>query len=110
MMKESQPIVVMMTAASTTEAKRIAEALVKRKLAACVQILPQIESIYVWQGEVKREAEVLLLAKTTRDNFAGLEREVRAIHSFETPEIIALPIIDGSKPYLDWLLAACDAS
>jgi periplasmic divalent cation tolerance protein len=109
-MKESQPIVVMMTAASTAEAERIAEALVIRKLAACVQMLPQMESIYVWHGEVKREAEVLLIAKTTRNNFAELEREVRAIHSYEIPEIIALPIIDGSKPYLDWLFAACDAS
>jgi periplasmic divalent cation tolerance protein len=100
----------MMTASSAEEAKRIAESLVNQKLAACVQILPGMESVYVWKGEVQREPEVLLLAKTTRNNFAGLERQVCALHSYETPEIIALPIITGSQPYLEWLSGSCDAS
>jgi len=106
----SEPIVVLMTAAGEQEADRIAELLVNRRLAACVQILPEIKSVYVWQGEVQREKEVLLLAKTTRANFEALEREVRAIHSYETPEIIALPLVAGSEPYLDWLTSSCDAS
>jgi periplasmic divalent cation tolerance protein len=106
----SDPVVVLMTAASAEEATRIAELLVNKKLAACVQILPDIQSIYVWKGEVLREKEVLLLAKTTRANFAELEREVRAIHSYETPEIIALPIAAGSEPYLKWLTSSCEGS
>lgn len=99
-----------MTTASAEEATRIAETLVNKKLAACVQILPQIQSIYVWKSEVQREREILLLAKTTRANFATLEREVRAMHSYETPEIIALPITEGSEPYLKWLTSSCEGS
>jgi periplasmic divalent cation tolerance protein len=106
----SDPIVVLMTAATAEEATRIAELLVSRKLAACVQILPEMQSIYVWKGELQREKEVLLLAKTTRANFDQLEREVRAIHNYETPEIIALPIAVGSEPYLKWLISSCEGS
>jgi periplasmic divalent cation tolerance protein len=84
--------------------------LVDRKLAACVQILPEIQSIYLWKGKVERARELLLLAKSTRENFAELERQVRSIHSYETPEIIALPVSAGSKPYLDWLTSSCEAS
>ncbi len=104
------PIVVLMTAATNEEATRIAELLVNKKLAACVQILPEMQSIYFWKGEVQREKEVLLLAKSTRANFADLEREVRAIRSYETPEIIALPITAGSEPYLKWLTSFCEGS
>jgi len=107
---QSEPIVVLMTASSAEEATRIAELLLNQKLAACVQILPDMQSIYVWKGEVQREKEVLLLVKTTRANFAELEREVRAIHSYETPEIIALPIAAGSEPYLKWLTSSCEGS
>ena len=106
----SDPIVVLMTAATAAEATRIAEFLVNKKLAACAQILPDMQSIYLWKGEVQREKEVLLLVKTTRANFAELEREVRAIHSYETPEIIALPIAEGSEPYLKWLTSSCEGS
>jgi periplasmic divalent cation tolerance protein len=106
----SEPIVVLMTAADEPEAERIAEMLVAKKLGACVQILPGMKSIYVWQGEVQREREVLLLAKTTRANFDKLELEVRAIHSYETPEIIALPIVAASEPYLKWLISSCEGS
>jgi periplasmic divalent cation tolerance protein len=96
-------IVVLMTAANADEATRIAEMLVERKLAACVQILPPMTSIYVWKGEVQRENEILLIAKSTRTKFDELESAVRAIHSYETPEIIALPILAGSPDYLSWL-------
>jgi periplasmic divalent cation tolerance protein len=99
----SEPIVVLLTAASGEEAARLAEMLVASQLAACVQILPEMESIYRWQGKVERQSEVLLLAKTTRARFEDLEREVRALHSYETPEIIAIPIVAGSQPYLNWL-------
>jgi periplasmic divalent cation tolerance protein len=96
-------IVVLMTAPSADEATRIAEMLIEQKLAACVQILPPMTSIYVWKGEVERASEILLIAKSTQAKFDELEESVRAIHSYETPEIIALPIVAGSPPYLSWL-------
>ena len=92
-----------MTAATAEEAERIASMLVEARLAACVQILPSIKSVYRWKGEIVRENEVLLSAKTTREKFAELDRAVRAIHSYETPEIIALPIAAISDAYLEWL-------
>ena len=99
----SEAIVVFMTTANADEARRIADRLVEAQLAACVQILPEIVSVYRWRNEVQRESEVLVLAKTTAARFEELEREVRAIHSYETPEIIAVPIVAGSRAYLQWL-------
>ena len=101
-------IVVFMTAANSEEATRLADMLVGAHLAACVQILPEIESVYRWQGKIERSSEVLLLAKTTRAKFDDLEREVRALHSYDTPEIVAVPIVAGSAPYLEWLVQAAD--
>jgi periplasmic divalent cation tolerance protein len=98
-------IVVFLTAGSTEEATRLAEMLVGAQLAACVQILPKIESIYRWEGKIERQAETLLIAKTTSARFADLEREVRALHSYEVPEIVAVPIAAVSGPYLGWLTA-----
>lgn len=92
-----------MTAANGEEATRLAEMLVGAHLAACVQILPEMESVYRWQEKIERQAEVLLIAKTTREKFDELEREVRALHSYDTPEIVAVPIVSGSAPYLEWL-------
>jgi len=105
---DDDPIVVFMTAANGEEATRLAEMLVGAHLAACVQILPEIESVYRWQGKVERQAEVLLIAKTVRGKFDELEREVRALHSYDTPEIVAVPIVTGSAPYLEWLNQATD--
>jgi len=99
----SAAIVVLMTAGSQEEASRLAEMLVGAHLAACVQIMPQMESIYRWKGEVHRAPEFLLLAKTTAACFDELEREVRSLHTYDTPEIIALPVAHVSAPYLDWL-------
>ncbi len=97
-------IVVFMTAPNGEEAARLAEMLVGAHLAACVQILPEMESVYRWQGKIERQAEVLLLAKTTRAKFDELEREVRGLHSYDTPEIVAIPVVAGSVPYLQWLI------
>ena len=99
----SEAIIVFMTAANGEEAARLADLLVGARLAACVQILPGIESVYRWKGNVEREAEVLLLAKSTSDKFEEIDREVRAIHSYETPEIVALSATAVSLPYLKWL-------
>ncbi|HKQ99507.1 MAG TPA: divalent-cation tolerance protein CutA [Pyrinomonadaceae bacterium] len=101
--RTAEAIVVLMTAGSREEAARLADLLVVARLAACVQILPEIESIYHWEGKVERAAEILLLAKTTQSNFAALEAAVRSLHTYETPEIVALPVTAGSAPYLEWL-------
>ena len=99
----SEVIVVFITTANREEAARLADMLVGSRLAACVQILPEIESVYRWKGQVQREAEVLLLAKSTMDRFDELERQTRAIHSYETPEILAVPAAAVSEPYRKWL-------
>jgi periplasmic divalent cation tolerance protein len=102
-MSGDDPIVVFMTAANGEEATRLADMLIGAHLAACVQILPEMESVYRWEGKIERQSEILLLAKTTAGKFADLEREVRALHSYDTPEIIAVPILAGSTPYFEWL-------
>ena len=102
----SDAIIVFMTASNGEEAARLADMLVGAHLAACVQILPEMESVYRWQGKIERAPEILLLAKTTRSKFEELEREVRALHSYDTPEIIAVPVVAGSASYLEWLSKA----
>lgn len=106
----SDAIVVFMTAANTEEASRIAELLVEKNLAACVQILPEMRSVYRWKGEIEKQPEILILAKTVKSKFSELEAEVRAVHSYETPEIVAAPITNGSTPYLEWLSASVGSS
>ena len=106
---DNDAIVVFLTAANGEEATRLAEMLVGAHLAACVQVLPEIESVYRWQGKIERQSEVLLIAKTTRGKFDDLEREVRALHSYDTPEIVAVPIVIGSAPYLEWLSKAASS-
>jgi periplasmic divalent cation tolerance protein len=100
----SDPIVVFMTAASIGEARRIADQLVETRLAACVQLISEMESVYRWQGEIQREKEVLMLAKTTADRFSQLEEAVREMHRYETPEIVAVPMSEVSEPYRAWLI------
>ena len=99
----TEAMVVFMTAPNREEAERLAEILVNRRLAACVQILPEITSFYHWQGKIERESELLILAKTTSENFSELEKTVREYHSYTTPEIVAVPASDVSAPYLNWL-------
>lgn len=97
-------IVVFVTCGSVKEARTIARALVDAKLAACVNILPSaVESIYRWKGTVESAKEFLLVIKTARKRFAAVESEVRRLHSYEVPEIIALPIASGSREYLSWI-------
>jgi len=95
--------VVFITASSEEEAKKIAVCLVEENLAACVSILPKIRSIYRWEGKVADQEEVLLIAKTSEEKFAALSRSVKKLHSYQTPEVIAVPVADGLKPYLDWI-------
>lgn len=99
-----QACVVMITAASQDEARSLARLLIEERLAACVQILPAMQSLYVWQGSTEQSDEILLLVKTTLDVFSHLEETVKRRHSYDTPEIIALPVIASSASYLSWMM------
>jgi periplasmic divalent cation tolerance protein len=99
----SNALVVLVTASNAEEASRIADALVGGRLAACVNIVSGIESVYRWEGKVARDSEVLMIIKTTDDCYAALETQVKALHSYTTPEVIALRIERGSDAYLNWL-------
>jgi len=96
-------VVILVTAGKLTEAKRIAWQLVDAKLAACVNILPRVQSIYRWQGKVADEKEFLILIKSRRDVFSELRAAVLKLHSYTTPEIVCLPIVDGLPDYLQWV-------
>ncbi len=102
-MSDSGHIIVLITVGSSEEADKIAQALVERMLAACINIVPSITSVYRWQDEVQRDSEALLIVKSRRDVFEHLKRCVKELHSYETPEIIALPIVAGDADYLRWL-------
>jgi periplasmic divalent cation tolerance protein len=96
-------IVIYVTVGAAEEAGRIARALVEDRLAACVNQLPSVRSTYRWQGEVEQSNEELLIIKTRRDLLASVHKRVRELHSYELPELIALPVVDGSVEYLQWL-------
>ena len=96
-------VVVLVTAPTAEVATTIAHAVVGEKLAACVNIVPGLRSIYAWQGKLCDDTEVLCIVKTRRALFSALRDRVTALHPYEVPEIIALPISDGSAPYLAWL-------
>ena len=95
--------IILSTAGSEDEARKIARHLVEEHLAACVNIVPRIESIYRWQGKVESSQEWLLLVKTTADRFASIHQAIRNLHSYELPECIAISIEDGSAEYLNWV-------
>ena len=99
----SDYIVVLVTASNEDEAARIGQALVEEKLAACANIIPQVRSIYRWEGKVQDDPEALMLIKTRAQHFDKLEARVRELHSYDVPEVIAIEITSGSKPYLQWL-------
>jgi periplasmic divalent cation tolerance protein len=95
--------IVLSTAGSEEEARKIAHHLVERKLAACVNIVPQIEAIYRWQGKVESSREWLLLIKTTAERFSAVRDAITELHSYDLPECVAISIEDGSAAYLNWL-------
>jgi periplasmic divalent cation tolerance protein len=96
-------IVVYITSPNEDEATKIAKAIVIERLAGCVNIVKGIRSIYSWQGKIEDDAEVLMIIKTQRHLFESLKNRVKELHSYTVPEIIALPIIEGSEDYLNWL-------
>jgi len=98
-----EPIIVLVTCGSEEEALEIANALVEKHLAACVNLVSPIRSIYRWEGKVWDEKEWLLIIKTQKKRFQELEKKVKSLHSYSVPEIISLPIVEGSSSYLNWL-------
>jgi periplasmic divalent cation tolerance protein len=104
-------IVVLVTCGSIREARRIGRALVDQRLVACANILEvPVRSIYRWEGKVESAREILAVLKTSRKRFTAVEREVRRLHSYDVPEIIALPILGGSEGYLRWISESVVAS
>jgi len=101
--KMERAISVYIVTADMPEAERIAEALVAERLAACVNILGTVRSVYRWQGAVERADEVAMIAKTTEAQFDALSVRVRALHSYDTPAIVAWPIVAGDAAYLEWI-------
>ncbi len=99
----TQYIVVLITTADEEEAVRISGELVKARLAGCVNIVKNVRSLYRWQGKTEDSAEVLMIAKTKLELFEPLTRKVKELHSYSVPEILALPVIQGSGDYLSWL-------
>jgi periplasmic divalent cation tolerance protein len=98
-------LVVLTTAAHKRQALKIGRAAVEARLAACVNVLPKIRSVYRWNGKVVEGDEVLLMLKTTDKRYRALEKLILSLHSYEVPEIIALPIKKGSTQYLGWVLS-----
>ena len=96
-------IVIFVTAKDRREAKKIANELIKERLAACVNILDNIASIFWWQGKVDEAKEALLIIKSKKKLLPSIIKKVKSLHSYDCPEIIALPIIGGNKDYLDWI-------
>jgi len=96
-------LVVLITAPKEEDAAAMANALVEGGLAACVNIIRQVRSIYRWQGKIEDDQEVLMIAKTRKECFADLVNKVKELHTYSVPEIIALPVMDGFEGYLGWL-------
>lgn len=96
-------IVVLTTCESEQQAQRLARHLIEERLAACVNILPGARSVYRWKDKIEDAAEFVLIIKSRRDAFAKLREAIAHLHSYEIPEVIALPVVDGSDAYLSWL-------
>lgn len=96
-------IVVLVTVPDDEVAGRLAHTLVSEKLAACVNVLPGVRSVYAWEGEICNEGELLCLIKTRRELFSAVRERVLELHPYQIPEVVALPLVEGSAPYLTWL-------
>ncbi len=101
-------IVVLVTAKDKKEAEKIARGLLEAKLIACANILEGVQSLFWWQGKIDMSQEVLLVLKTKKILFKKIVTKVKSLHSYQTPEIIALPLVAGSEDYLRWISSSCD--
>ena len=108
-MVEDAVLVVFCTFPNPEKARQIGTLVVERQLAACVNLVPGIESIYEWDGKVCREEEVLGVFKTSEERFEALREALVEAHPYEVPEVVALPVTAGSAPYLDWVRGQCGA-
>jgi periplasmic divalent cation tolerance protein len=100
----AQDVLVVLVTCPPEKALALADALVEEHVAACVNVVTSLQSVYRWKGEVHREGEALLIAKTTRDRFDALKKTVLSHHPYELPEVIAVPVERGHIPYLDWVV------
>jgi len=105
MSNKNEHLLVLSTCPGSISAKKIARDLVTEKLAACVNIVPGVQSFFAWVGKVDKANELLLVIKTTADTYAALEKRLKKLHPYELPEIIAVPILTGSAEYLNWISA-----
>ena len=102
-MDKKSAIIIFITASSEEEAKKVATALVNKKLVACVNIIPKIHSIYWWEGKVCQDDEVMLISKSKQSLFPAIMDRVKSLHSYKVPEIISFPISEGLPEYLNWI-------
>ena len=98
-----EPVLVYVTTSGMDEARRIASALLVHRLIACANILPKMESVYRWEGKVQQDAEVVLMMKSVRGRMGEIEARVDELHSYDVPCVVALPLVEGSQAFLDWI-------
>jgi len=110
MPRASRGLVILVTCPTRRSADRLANALVRHHAAACVNILPNVQSVFWWEGKVDRAREVLLVIKTTAGRFDAIQRTVRALHPYDVPEVIALPIRRAHPPYWRWVVSSVSRS
>jgi len=103
-MLTDQPVIVYVTTAKIEEARKIAGALLEERLIACGNILPQMESVYRWNGKVEHDAEVVLLLKTTESNVPAIGNRIKELHSYDLPCVVSLPISGGNSDFLSWIV------
>jgi len=105
-MSKAEHVVILVTAKDKSEAKKIARGLLDDKLIACANLVGGVESLFRWNGKIDEASEILLVLKTKRSLFKKVASKVKALHSYDTPEVIALPVIEGSEDYLKWINAS----
>lgn len=102
-MRPRNTLVVLVTTASVEEGQRIARAVVAERLAACVNVVPEVGSVFFWEGQLQEEAEALLVIKTNRERYEALQQRILDLHGYSVPEVLALPVERGSPAYLAWV-------
>ena len=100
---KSEIIIVFVTVPGLREGSRISKAILTSRLAACVNVIPGVQSIYKWKGKIVQEKEAMLVLKTTRPRYRKLEQKIKQLHPYEVPEVIAIPLIFGSPQYIEWV-------